>query len=113
MVRAPIETIHTFIQQACAAHGFRVKLTNPYGGKAEKKGAPTKVPGEAPPESYTVDFEILRLESVSVVRLHRLNKGAAGGSPVAPATSKQFEQLVDALAMWFNQHGCLQGILGL
>lgn len=113
MVRAPIETIQVLFQQALATGGFRVKLVNAYRGTVEKPIAKEKTAAGEPAKSCTFDFEIIRFESNAVVRLHRANPAPGCGAPDEAAASKELSQVISTLANWFNQHGCLQGILGL
>jgi len=113
MVRAPIETVQTILRRAFLSSGFRMTLSSPYGGKAEKQASHEEDPSKAPAVSFSVDFEVLRLEDISVVRLHKKDTAKAPAASDAHADDKQFSQLIEVLSMWFNQHGCLQGILGL
>lgn len=108
-----METVQTILRRALLASGFQMKLSSPYGGKAEKQVAKTEPPAKAPSEPFTVDFEVLRLESITVVRLHKKEAARAPGTSGGPSDDKQFAQLIEVLAMWFNQHGCLQGVMGL
>lgn len=113
MVRAPIETVQTILRRAFLSSGFRMTLSSPYGGKAEKEAPHTDESPKTPAVSFSVDFEVLRLEGISVVRLHKKDAAKAPGASDAHGDGKQFSQLIEILSMWFNQHGCLQGILGL
>lgn len=113
MVRAPIETVQTILRRAFLSSGFRMTLSSPYGGKAEKQAPHTEDPSKAPAVSFSVDFEVLRLEGISVVRLHKKDSTKAPAASDAHGDGKQFSQLIEVLSGWFNQHGCLQGILWL
>jgi len=111
MVRAPIETTQVFVQQALSASGFRVKLVNPYKGTAEKASTAKKATAGEPAKTYKFDFEIIRFESNAVVRLHRAGPQCEG--PNGVTDSRELNLIINALTTWFNQHGCLQGVLGL
>jgi hypothetical protein len=113
MVRAPIETVQTILRRALLSSGFRMTLSSPYGGKAEKQAPHAEDPSKVPSMPFSVDFEVLRLEGISVVRLHKKDAAKAPAVPDAHGEGKQFAQLIEVLSMWFNQHGCLQGIMGL
>lgn len=110
MVRTPIETVQVLVQEALSASGFRVKLVNPYKGTAEKPSKEKTAAGE-PAKTCKFDFEIIRFESNAVVRLHRAGPQCEG--PNGVTASRELNAIINALTTWFNQHGCLQGVLGL
>jgi len=113
MVKAPMETVQTILRRAFLASGYRMKLSSPYGGSAEKQAPKAGESDKLPPVTFSVDFEVLLLDKITVVRMHRRKTIGPSDSKDSLADGKQFASLVEVLSMWFNQHGCLQGILGL
>ncbi len=59
---------------------------------------------------YGVDFEIYPGQDAAVLRLLKSNTGLAGGIWGMMKVSKQFEELSDTIARWFQQQGVLQGV---
>jgi len=113
MVKAPMETVQTILRRAFLASGYRMRLSSPYGGCAEKQVLKAGESDKVPPAPFSVDFEVLLLDKITVVRLHRKKAAKTPGEGEPPTDGKQFANLIEVLSMWFNQHGCLQGILGL
>lgn len=59
---------------------------------------------------YRVDFEVYPMASGATLRLLKGNTGMAGGLLGMSKVNKQFVQLSDTLASWFNQQGVLEGV---
>jgi len=108
-----METVQTILRRAFLASGYRMRLSSPYGGSIEKQVSKAGESGGVPPPPFSVDFEVILLEKITVVRLHMKKETGTPGAEAAPTDGKQFASLIEVLSMWFNQHGCLQGVLGL
>lgn len=109
-VKGSVQNVQNLAQTAFVANGFTVKWESPTMGKAEKGRKGMNIAFGAFAQYYGVDFEIHPAQDGAVLRLHKSNTGLAGGIWGAMKVSKQFEQLSDTIAQWFQQQGVLQGV---
>jgi len=109
-VNGSVQNVQNLAQTAFASNGFTVKWENATKGKAEKGSKGLNIALGALAQYYGVDFEIYPGQSGAVLRLHKSNTGLAGGIWGMMKVSKQFEELSDTIAAWFQQQGVLQGI---
>ncbi len=109
LVKSSIENVQNLVQHAFVANGFEVKWAGPTKGKAEKGSKGANLMLGALAQYYGVDFEIGTNPTGAVLRLMKANTGWAGGYLGARKVEKQFSQLTDTLAAWFQQQGVLLG----
>jgi hypothetical protein len=109
-VKAPVANVQNLVQQAFVANGFGVKWENPTKGLAEKGSKGANIMLGVLAQYYGIQFEIHPQGEASTLRLHKENTGWVGGYFGARKVEKQFDQVSDTLASWFNQQGILQGV---
>lgn len=109
LVKSSIENVQDLVQHAFAANGFKVEWAMPTKGKAEKGSKGANLMLGALAQYYGVDFEIATNPNGAVLRLIKSNTGWAGGYLGARKVEKQFQQLGDTIAAWFQQQGVLLG----
>jgi len=109
-VRGSVENVQNLVQTAFSANGFTVQWAGPTKGKAEKgsKGANIMLGPLA--QYYGVDFQIFPAQGAAVLRLEKSNTGLAGGLWGMSKVNKQFNDLADTMASWFQQQGVLQAV---
>jgi len=108
-VKGSVENVQNLVQHAFGANGFQVQWDGPTKGKAEKGSKGANLMLGALSQYYGVDFEIAPNPNGAVLRLVKSNTGWAGGYLGARKVEKQFRQLGDTLAAWFQQQGVLLG----
>ncbi|TLZ77774.1 MAG: hypothetical protein E6K08_02670 [Methanobacteriota archaeon] len=108
-VKGSVENVQNLVQHAFGANGFQVKWDGPTKGKAEKGSKGANLMLGALSQYYGVDFEIAPNPNGAILRLVKSNTGWAGGYLGARKVEKQFQQLGDTLAAWFQQQGVLLG----
>ncbi len=109
-VRGTVENVQSLVQQALVGNGFQVKWEGPTKGTAERGSKGANLMLGALSQYYRVDFEIYPMASGATLRLLKGNTGMAGGLLGMSKVNKQFVQLSDTLASWFNQQGVLEGV---
>ena len=109
-VKGSVQNVQNLAQTAFAANGFTVKWQSPTKGKAEKGSKGLNIAFGALAQYYGVDFEIYPAQEAAVLRLHKSNSGLAGGVWGLMKVNKQFDELSDTIAAWFQQQGVLQGV---
>jgi hypothetical protein len=109
-VKGSVDNVQNLAQTAFAANEFTVKWEGPTKGKAEKGSKGMNFALGALAQYYAVDFEIFPSQDAAVLRLHKANTGLAGGIWGVMKVSKQFNELADTIAAWFQQQGVLQGV---
>lgn len=110
LVKAPLESVQSYVQQAFVANGFRVSWEGPQKGKAEKGSRGANIALGALAQYYAIDFGILPSSGGTALRLLQANSGYAGGLLGASRVKKQFKNLSASLATWFQQNGILLGV---
>ena len=108
-VKGAVENVQNLVQHAFGANGFKVQWDGPTKGKAEKGSKGANLMLGALSQYYGVDFEIAPSPNGAVLRLVKSNTGWAGGYLGARKVEKQFQQLGDTLAAWFQHQGVLLG----
>jgi len=109
-VRGSVENVQKLVQNAFVANEFAVQWAGPTKGKAEKGSRGANLMLGALAQYYAVDFEIHPDQSGAILRLHKGNSGLAGGLWGMSKVKKQFNQLGDTLASWFQQQGVLVAV---
>jgi len=109
-VRGSVQNVQTLVQSAFSANEFAVAWAGPTKGKAEKGSKGMNIALGALAQYYAVDFEIHPDQGGTILRLHKGNSGLAGGLWGMSKVNKQFTQLGDTLASWFQQQGILVGV---
>ena len=109
-VKGSVQNVQNLAQTAFASNGFTVKWENPTKGKAEKGSKGMNIAFGALSQYYGVEFEIFPGQDAAVLRLVKANTGLAGGVWGVMKVSKQFNELADTIAAWFQQQGVLQGV---
>ena len=109
-VKGSVQNVQNLAQTAFVANGFTVKWESATKGKAEKGSRGLNLALGAFAQYYGVDFEIYPGQDAAVLRLLKSNTGLAGGIWGMMKVSKQFEELSDTIARWFQQQGVLQGV---
>jgi len=110
VVKGSVENVQNLVQHAFAASGFAVKWAAPTKGKAEKGSKGLNIAFGALAQYYGIDFEIYPAHEAATLRLLKANTGWAGGVIGAMRVNKQFEEVADTIAAWFQQQGVLQGL---
>jgi len=109
-VKGAVQNVQNLVQQAFAANGFQVRWDSAVKGKAEKGGKGMNIAFGALAQYFGIDFEIYPQQDAATLRLIKENTGWAGGAIGAMRVSKQFDQISDTLAAWFQSQGVLQGV---
>lgn len=109
-VTAKVENVQNLVQNAFVANGFDVKWESGLKGKAEKGSKGLNIAFGAFAQYYGVDFEIHPAGDAATLRLHKSNTGLAGGIWGVSKVNKQFNQLADQIAGWFQTQGVLRGV---
>jgi len=109
-VKGSVQNVQNLAQTAFASNGFTVKWESSTKGKAEKGSKGANLVLGALAQYYGVDFEIYPQNEAAVLRLHKANTGLAGGIWGMMKVSKQFDELANTIAAWFQQQGVLQGL---
>jgi len=109
-VKANVDSVQNLVQQAFGANGFSVKWESGLKGKAEKGSRGLNIALGALAQYYGIDFEIHPGGDLATLRLHKANTGLAGGIIGVARVNKQFNQVADTLAGWFQTQGVLQGV---
>src|SRR2546425_7651403 len=106
-VKGSVENVQNLVQHAFGANGFQIKWDGPTKGKAEKGSKGANLMLGALSQYYGVDFEIAPNPNGALLRLVKSNTGWAGGYLDDRKEVKQFRQLRDTLAGWFQPQGGL------
>src|SRR3989442_1619271 len=109
-VRGSVQNVQNLVQQAFAANGFAVKWESAVKGKAERGSKGMNIAFGALAQYFGIDFEIYPQPDAATLRLIKANTGWAGGAIGAMRVGKEFAQISDTLAQWFQAQGVLQGV---
>ncbi len=109
VVRSSVENVQNLVNHAFGANGFKVGWADATKGKAEKGSKGMNLAFGVFAQYYGIDFEILPAQDNVILRLYQANSGYAGGLLGASKVRKQFDNVTQTLAHWFQQQGVLVG----